>query len=365
MKNRFILMSLKFCLPLTLFIVFFLAGSPKTSQAAKLETSTVVVHGFNNVYAPFVNYHVTAKKRYMYSGGWLTAQDQANGSDRLFYCQLNSARNCLNNTLIPVNWTNRPNDPGTVPGFHANDPTVIHPYHHRHARKSWVYMYYTALPDSAAATTECADANMNNSVYDAPRPGCSGVPNAPFGTDSAQHKIGFASGSNGTDWHDHGPILSSAQGVWSPSALRKGNEIWLYYHDAVNVKLHRQKLKQNGHEKIGNSQQLQINGTSEALVNVDVQFINGKYILLANTIGDDKIIRLVSSDGINFYKSTNDATPVLISSTTHRLPGPHTEKVDLNHYRVYFGWAVFTGTGTNPSGSMHAWKYEDVLTFAQ
>ncbi len=327
------------------------------APAAQLQSQKVVVSGLHNVYAPFTFKHQISGQQLMYSGGWKTPQDQTNDIERLFYCPLDGASTCQGNTVHPVVWTNH-SLPGQVPGYHVNDPTVIHPYGPAHTNKNWVYMYYTALPDASAATTDCRDLIHNNSTYDPAQPGCIGVVDGTVGIDGKDHVIAFASGTDGVNFYDHGPILNDPEGVWSPSAVTVGSEIWIYYHDAVNVKIHRQRLQLNGFSPIGVRQTVSTAGYASGLINVDVQKWGNGYVMLANTIGDQKIVRLVSTDGLNFSKAATDSISTLVNAGAGtRVPGPHTEKISSLAYRVYMGYDT-SGTNT-ASQSMHSWLYLD------
>ncbi len=274
---------------------------------------TTEIAGLYNIYAPSL-LTISGVKR-MWSGGWLTSS-QYGDPDRIFYSTYNSGSWSW---PIAVKWTNGGYSDGQVPGYLVNDPTVI-----IEPSNSWLFMYYTALPQSALATS-----------------------------DWTKHAVGFASSvDGGITWTDHGLIITPTTGAWAPSALISGSEIWIYYMDGTPaINLHRQRVNLNGWQLIGGEDKV---NAPAVVSNVDVSMMDNKYIMVANAPDLKSIVRYISVDGLNFVNPSH-SNPIISGGSSNVLT-PHVEMISATQFKIYFGYDT---TGTNlQSSSIQAWTFD-------
>ena len=286
-------------------------GEKLALQSIDNTTAETAIAGLYNVYAPTV-LEISGVKR-MWNGGWLTA-DQDGDLDRIFYSTYSGAWSFPE----AIKWTNSGYSDGQIPGYLVNDPTVL-----IEPNNGWLFMYYTALPQTAAQTS-----------------------------DWTQHAVGFASSlDGGITWTDHGVILNPPTGALAPSALVVGNEIWVYYMDGTpSINLYRQKLNLNGWQLNGGPDKA---NTPAVVSNIDVSLMDDKYIMAANTPELKNIVRYISTDGLNFFDFSHN-NPI-INGAGNNVLTPHVEKINETQFKIYFGYDT---TGTNlRSSSIQAWTY--------
>ncbi|GEM_PF-2163871 len=310
--------------------------TPEPTPASTVTTMSTLLSGLRNLYSPSVLTVNGIKK--MWLGGWLTNEDV--GPDKLY---LSSYQNGSWTWPQPINWTNAGYSPGVKPGYHINDPSVIHPPSSDGIdRSQWLYMYYTGLSNTIA-----------------------GGPETQW---SANHEIGFASSvDGGATWTDHGIIVASAasgdgHGAWSPSAIVVGSEIWLYYHtgtlDFTKTINFRQRLNANGWQTLATAERLSFpenisfnSGANVTLLsNIDVSLWNGRYVLLANTTDLLNVVRFSSSDGLTWRKT--ESNPKIIQGGINHILTPNFESITSDSYRVYFGYGA-----PDDSTSIQAWDF--------
>ena len=231
----------------------------------------------------------------------------------------------------------------TKPGFQINDPSVItYP-----GVNSLTYMYYTAL----------ADVDAKQKIFN-------------------RHKIGLAISINGgQSWQDRGIIIDypesgDGKGASSPGVITVGDEIWVYYHTGTSdfskpinwrVKF---DLDTFAIIKIGPPERLTMvgfipNDPDWILSNLDISYRNSQFVMLANTLDLKKIVRLISDDGINWRKPIGGADPI-IEVTNHFVLTPTTEDTSPDHYKIYFGLGIVSGS--NVTSAMIRSKEFDTIT---
>lgn len=291
----------------------------------------------------------------MWTGGWLTEADV--GPDKIYYSE-----------LVNGLWT-RPILAFAKPGFHVNDPTII-----KHPQQDWLFMYYTALNNNLVASGQIFS-----------------------------NVIGFASSVDGGKiWTDHGIVIGDPNvagggsnsidnfGAWSPSAIVRGNEIWVYYNtNASNPNVFRTKFNLSGWQKVGSAQSIaflkqgqvcapNVNplfcaicslfsncpaGTfvegfghddSQNRVNVDVSWQDPWLVMLVNDLNSNSISRYIGTDGINWITHPQDVNPI-INGGLNFVTTPHAETINWNRYRVYFGLST---TDNSHFDSIHAWEFK-------
>ena len=301
-----------------------------TQCEIKQEVSTVtndnmhnLLDGFRNMYAPTI-LTVNGTKR-MWLCGWKTDADpdnywaaiqaglphnQIEGPDKIWYSDL------VNGT-----WTS-PTLALKATGRQICDPSIVDM---SGGAGTNMFMYYTTVLMQY------------------------------FGAEEIKHPwTGFAKSTDGgKTWTDTGVLIGQENGAdgwgaWSASALRVGNEIWLYYNTGnqdmtVNATF-RQKFALDGVTKIGPPEALQYGpnlalspGTSATLLaNLSVHKDGDRYIMLAGTYDILNIVRLVSYDGIKWYQLEKNH-PILIHSSGPHIATPFLEITGPTSYSVYFG----------------------------
>jgi hypothetical protein len=255
----------------------------------------------------------------------LTAGDI--GPDQLYFSAFSDN---IWNQPQPVLWSNHAT-PGIVPGYHANDPTVVH-----RDDNGWDYMYYTALADTFANATDMTKYNW----------------------------IGFASSSDGGNtWYDHGIILGQwngldSTGAWSPSALIVNNEVWLYYHtNEPTPRILRTRLNINGWQLIS-TEQIHVNTPAGIyLSNVEIKPGFGYYWMVANTTDLHKIVLYLSTDGGNTFNPYDGKDGLLLDGG----PGacvltPYIQLLNSNNFNLEFGYSSVTNSQCDASTSIQVWN---------
>lgn len=346
-----------FCLVL---IIVALAKSEPVSSAGFCGTKGYV-SGFLNIYSPTI-LSINGQKK-MWSGGWLSSP----GADQLFVS--NVAANGSISSPQPIQWTSNCGPQGcgyvngVVPTYHVNDPTVI-----RHPTQPWYMMYYTALHNSFATAEQMTNRNW----------------------------VGAAVSTDGQRWTDLGIIIGQNngydnRGAWSPSAIYKDNQLWLYYHSNTSLgqahNIYRTRLnrinavvsevteKLNFYNLISvctsNSSlcvlceqgmaskslctyESRYVVASPQLINVDVSYQNPYWVLLANDISvNPGIQRWISVDGLTWVEHPSDVNPIVRASSSSAFIAPHAETLSWDAYNIYFGF----GPDIYHSTSMHTWQF--------
>ncbi|TSC77496.1 MAG: RHS repeat-associated core domain protein [Parcubacteria group bacterium Gr01-1014_33] len=294
--------------------------TPTGTISASPNTSTILA-GLKNLYSPSVITFQGVKK--MWLGGWLTDADV--GPDKIYYSE-----------LLGDTWT-RPQEVFKKDGFHVNDPSIIQPPSSDGVnRANWLYMYYTALDNtSAASATEMVKRNV----------------------------VGLASSvDGGKTWTDHGIVINEANGIdstgaWSPSAIVVGNEIWVYFHTNESApRILRTRFNLNGFQRISTAQVTMPFSPScspYCISNVDVSREGSHYVMFANTADLKNIVRFVSTDGITWTIDSQTTSGYLLRDNSAMLLTPHKENINGASYKVYYGYD--TGAG---SQSIRIGEYE-------
>lgn len=265
-------------------------------MAASLEPATMV-RDFHNLYSPF------RFDDYLWMGGWLKAPERVPWPDRIFQSRLNSKGEWT--YPEPIRWVaSQSRYPrGQIPGFHINDPVVLQDP--ENAR--WV-MLYTAFPNDAIDSTAC-DPSVNPTDC----------------LDVKRHAVGWMfSYDDGDTWEDQGILLRSPTGVWSPGAVIRGSELWVYYMDATlpveDSALWRQRVSLLGMAPIGPPDRLMHPG--KGMSNPDLYDADGRLYLAANRLRASQVVVYESDDGIVFREPACWRNPILDLRGT-RLDGPH------------------------------------------
>jgi hypothetical protein len=320
---------------LSFFLVSVLAACG-VAYAAKVVTMEVLLTNLRNLYSPSILVDAQGIKR-MWLGGWLTDSDPTDflqhvsrGDD---LSQVMGADKIFASELVNGTWT-APVLAFQKLGFHVNDPSVLRPPSSDGIdRTSWMYLYYTALENRLAT-------DVLNHLGD--------------------HEVGLAvSVDGGRSWSDEGIVIRRTEGgdgfgAWSPSAIVVGNEIWVYYHtgtpDFSQPITFRTRFDLTGRQPLGAPQRLQFTASSSPVLlsNVDVTRQGPWFVMLANTLDLQRIVRYVSLDGLSW---TPDAQNPVIADGPNFVLTPHREAVAANLYRIAFGFD--TGSG---SQSVRAWE---------
>jgi hypothetical protein len=296
----------------------------------------------------------------MWMGGWLTDADRTNYLNALASglnpTAVNGPDKIFHSALVNGAWT-QPALSFQKVGFHVNDPSVIQPPSSDGVdRSNWLYLYYTAISND----------DVENGRWN-------------------RHTIGFASSADGgRTWTDHGIIISENNGIdsggaWSPSALVVNNEIWLYYHGnrmpdpGESLQNYRSRLDLNGWQLLATEKLVfhhrescvwggtpfaylcppTYNADGLVKVNLDVSVQDGTFALLANDPTSRYVLRFVSSDGINWQRSSQDTNPIL-NAGPYFVTTPHAEAGAGDRYTIYFG---FSATDNSHFDSLHSWAF--------
>ena len=80
--------------------------------------------------------------------------------------------------------------------------------------------------------------------------------------------------------------------------------------------------------------------------------------MLANSYGLDKIVWLLSQDGLNWFKAT-DQTPhsILIDGGANQVLSPFLELGGPNSYNVYFAYSEASDKTSTGFHSIHEWNF--------
>lgn len=365
-KNINIINTLFFSLLAFTFVFIFSISTLPLANAATLVPNSpkVAVSGFWHVYAPAV-YTYGGKQR-MVMGGWKTKADQDKQSDIIYYSEFNNGSWGAVQTALKYS------------GYHVNDPTIVRPY----SNKNILYMYYTALPDSFATKENMTKRNL----------------------------LGFAKSTDGgKTWTNRQIVVGqyngrTSYGAWSPGALKRGSEIWVYYHEnEPGTSVLRQKFQLNGISKIGSPDivkfgtmkpnmpknswdglyciQCRSNNNCDPKrcgdgfvqdnvgqrINVDVGW-DGTWISILANVKLNQIHRYVGTTGTEFIPHPQDTNPIINGGSTAHVLTPNQKIVDWNNYYVYFGYGTSNNActdwwkahGVNDikcSTAIHEWKY--------
>lgn len=224
-------------------------------------------------------------------------------------------------------------------GYHVNDPTVIHPPSEPGVdRSGWLYMYFTMLDNKLAERCRKEGKRLVECTYV-----------------FEGHDVGLASSVDGGDsWTFRGIVVSAGgsgdgKGAWMPSAVVVDNEIWLYYSSGRQnfnqENIFRQKLKSNGHEKIGSADAVKLEGfrAGDLYANVEVAAIAGNegYALTGNDGPQARLALFRSQDGLNFRPVESN----LLGAQTNNVITPYLEGVSAQGagLRLKLFWAVAMG----------------------
>lgn len=239
--------------------------NPTVFSSATITSTAVILPIVQNIYSTSIS------SNQVYMGGWLTPTDT---QDRIFSSSITDSNV---QTPEPIQWNNHPT-PGVVPDFLANDPSVVQ------RDNGDLLMYYTGLPLSSAM-----DANPN--VFE----------NKMF----RDNIVRLATSTDGGQtWDDQGTVIPTANGLdqsgaWSPSALIKNDEIWVYSHtnlvEGEATRILRSRLDISG-QIIIDTQATNLTD----LTNIDIKEAYGSYWLTANNGALNKILLYRSEDGMNF-----------------------------------------------------------------
>lgn len=287
----------------------------------------------------------------LWFGGWMTKGEMP--ADNIYVADFTNSK--VKSAPQAISWYN-PNYPkGHPPDYHVNDPSVVfgpdpaYPFY---------FLYYTAL---------CADY-----LYGCPKE----LGNRPLAEPETKQMFkrnwvgAAASFDQGKSWVDLGVILGQDNGfdnsgAWSPSALVREKEVWLYYHtnpypcenaecstsNYAGSFLMRTRLEGNGWQQIKTERLLGPGGQPiSGISNVDVQYAFGKYWLIGERfiyMGEDKpadtqLVLFLSADGINFQPFNGGDAVVyhprgLQFITAHILPKTaHSFEVQFGFSRNYF-----------------------------
>lgn len=326
--NTFAKFYCKAFLFLALLVSAFPCFASGPFSSATVTQMTPLLGGLCNAYSPaFANGQKT-----MFLGGWRDATGTYGvGDDRLFLSTLTSSGWTA---AAPLPWTNHPT-PGVVPGYHANDPTVVS------QTNGSLYMYYTAAQDNA---------NM---------PG--GVNSVPW--------LGFATSQNsGQTWTDDGPVLENnngfnSNGEWSPSALVNATNgvVWVYYHTAGSpILILRSRFNSNGSTLMDTTQLTTASGTKMLTNLANVSVAQGTaandvnyFWMVANAATPNatywnEIVLYLSTDGVDF-EPFDGAQGLLISGGPNEVVTPQIilPGGSSNSFSVAFGF----GPGNSSCGS--------------
>ncbi len=271
----------------------------------------VALSGLYNIYSPSI---ISFKeKKIMLMGGWLNENDYAT-NDKIYYSEYDGG-----------SWK-KPIVSFEKKGYLINDPSVIQPPSSDGVNRSeWLYMYYTANSDKNENPTNGNIIGMASSV------------------------------DGGKTWTDRGIIIDLNNGyndcgAWSPSAIVKDDEIWIYYHgnEGCFVSKFLTKLKLNGVEKI----ETQILSIHDLAVNVNVVYRNGIYYMTANSPDEKSIFLYYSYDGINWDSKSFET---LIVAGENFIVTPELDFINDTQFDLYFGYSTIDNMNHD---SIHAWRFQ-------
>ncbi len=309
---------------------------PPPFQSSSIFSMQTLLAGLLNVYAP------EQLNDKLFMGGWLGEADHSRRDDRLYVSQL---VNGSWQAPTPVQWTNADHVEGYVPGYHANDPSIVH-----RSDVNWEYMYYTGLPNQFTA-------NLAQIV--------------------SYNQVGFAASSDGgRTWTDGGIVIGQNNGIdlsgaWAPSAILNNGEVWVYYHTGAGCnfidchlngdgepttplapRVLRSRLDINGWRMIGTNEIKNVHGGSLNLTNVNIQHAFGRFWLAANTPDLLKIVLYVSDDGLNFTPF-DGGDGVLINGGDNMVLTPGLQVLSERSVAIQFGFAP----KGQMSGSIQQWTF--------
>jgi hypothetical protein len=248
-------------------------------------------------------------------GGWETQADT--GDDKLYMTPTGTVH------LTPVQWTNPGFQPGLVPGYHSNDPTVVAAP--GPGRTGWLYMYFTCLPDADETFPLYFEHN---------------------------HVCWASSVDGGQHWTFLNEAIGQSNGIddrgaWSPSAwVSPYGVIALFYNtnsydqsnNNVGVEVRMTLLDGNGWQPLYSRHMIDTstNGPLQAS-NVQVSFQDVQWLLVGNggssVAGFNNIVAFVSSDLQTWTPWKGGLDPTMVSgeffNTNLYTPeweptGPHT-----------------------------------------
>ena len=273
-------------------VVFVRDAFAREAPLTLVEQDAVLVDLFN-AYAP----HVIGDT--MWLGGWLTEDDKPD--DQVYVSRRDGAE-----WQPPVSILERN-------GFAFNDPSALQ-------RDADRFVYYTLLDKSCS-----------------PAPGCYLVWNL---TGLAQETAA------GTAWTELGTLIELDNGLaecgaWAPSALRNGDENWIYYHGGSpsygpcrhptgTVFLTRFTPD---HVPLGT----EVVALPRPVYNVDVsRRPDGRFMLAANSLDLTRIVLFTSGDG----RAWTEFGDVAVGNNLIWKPTPHITWVDNAVFDLWFGHAA-------------------------